>query len=257
MAHSGIGTRVDGPVGIITINRPEKHNTLTLAMIERLREVAAELDSDPNIRAIVVTGAGDKAFSAGGDLRSLLPAALEARSDVLNPDPTARFFSDVFTPVLAAIEGICVGGGFEIMLGTDIRVAASNATFAVPETKWGLIAGSGTNVRLPQQISWPIAMELLLTGDTIGAERAAEIGLINRVVAPGTAVEEAIGIAKRIADNGPLAVRTAKEIAVRSRHLEQDFAFEHAMNVRILSSNDAREGVASFTERRKADFTGR
>ena len=206
---------------------------------------------------MVVTGAGHRAFSAGGDLRSLLPAALEARSDILNPDPARRFFSTLNKPVIAAIEGICVGGGFEIMLGTDIRVASEQATFAVPESKWGLIPGSGTNVRLPQQIPWAVAMELLLLGDTIDANRAWQVGLINRVVPATTTLEVAIELARRAAGNGPLAVQTSKEVAVQSADLTAGFVLEHALNSRILSSDDAREGVRSFEEKRSAKFTGR
>lgn len=257
MSESGrIDVQQVGPVATLTIDRPTKMNTMTLEMVDDLRTACAEFDADPAVRAVVVTGAGDKAFCAGGDLRSLLPAALDARSDILNPDPTVRFFSTLFKPVIAAVEGVCVGGGLEMLLGTDIRIASSTAVFGVPEVRWGLIAGSGTNVRLPRQIPWAIAMEMLLTGDNIDATRAANVGLVNRVVAPGTAVEHAMAVALAVAENGPVALRTAKEVAVRSASLTAGFELEHALNARVLTSSDAREGVRAFDERRQARFTG-
>lgn len=265
-AHSGSGTSiqdgtvdatVDGHIGLVTINRPDKLNAMTLEMIREFFEVTKQLDADPEVRAIVLTGAGERAFSAGGDLTSLLPAALEAGWDILNPDPTARFLSSVFTPVVAAVRGACVGAGFEILLGTDIRIAASDSSFALPEVKWGLIPGSGTNVRLPRQLPWASAMELLLTGSTISAERAERIGLINQVVDPAEVLDTALETAHRIAANGPVATRTAKEIAVRSSSLSDAFALEHALNSRILGSQDAREGVSAFQERRLPKFSGR
>jgi enoyl-CoA hydratase/carnithine racemase len=247
---------VTGHVATVTIDRPDKLNALTLAMVEEFRRVTTELDADPEVRVIVITGAGDRVFCVGGDLRSLLPAALEARNDILNPDPTQRFLSTVFTPVIAAIDGACLGGGFEIMLGCDIRVAAEDAVFGVPEGRWGLIPGSGTNVRLPKQVPWAIAMELLLTGATVKATRAHAVGLINEVVPHGQALDRAHEIARQIANNGPLAARTAKEIAVRSASLTDGFVLEHDLNRRILGSADAREGVQAFSERRPTSFTG-
>lgn len=252
-----IDVSTDGQIALVTISRPDKLNAMTLEMIREFFVVTKQLDEDPDIRAIVLTGAGNRAFSAGGDLKSLLPAALEAGWDILNPDPTARFLSSVFTPVIAAVRGACVGAGFEILLGTDIRVAGTDSSFALAEVKWGLIPGSGTNVRLPQQLPWAVAMELLLTGSTISAERAAQVGLINQVVEPENVLKKAMDIARLIASNGPLAVRTAKEIAVRSLSLGDAFALEHALNSRVLGSQDAREGVAAFLEKRTPKFTGR
>jgi enoyl-CoA hydratase/carnithine racemase len=252
-----IEVSTDGPVALVTISRPDKLNAMTLEMIREFSVVTTQLDEDPEIRAIVITGAGDRAFSAGGDLKSLLPAALEAGWDILNPDPTARFLSSVFTPVIAAVRGACVGAGFEILLGTDIRIAGTDSSFALAEVKWGLIPGSGTNVRLPRQLPWAVAMELLLTGSTISADRAAQVGLINQAVEPENVLKTAMDMAQLIASNGPVAVRTAKEIAVRSLSLGDAFALEHALNSRVLGSQDAREGVAAFQEKRTPRFTGR
>lgn len=252
-----IDVEVDDHVAVVTINRPNKLNAMTLAMIRDFITVTKELDENPEVWAIVLTGAGERAFSAGGDLTQLLPAALEAGWDILNPNPTERFLSTVMTPVIAAVRGVCVGAGFEIMLGTDIRIAADNASFALAEVKWGLIPGSGTNVRLPRQVPWAIAMELLLTGDTMTAERAQQVGLINRTVAPEDVLQTAITVARGIAANGPVAVRTAKEIAVQSASLTVGFVLEHALNSRVLTSEDAREGVAGFTGKRTPTFSNR
>ncbi|MGW0161654.1 enoyl-CoA hydratase/isomerase family protein [Mycobacterium sp. NPDC003323] len=252
-----IDHETDGHIAVVTINRPRKLNAMTLEMVRDFFTVTKRLDDDPNIRAIVLTGAGERAFSAGGDLDSLLPSALDAGCDILNPDPTARFLSTVFTPVIAAVRGVCVGAGFEILLGTDIRVAAHDSRFALAETKWGLIPGSGTNVRLPRQVPWAVAMELLLTGSTISAERAATVGLINQTVQADRVLETALRIAGGLAANGPVAVRTAKELAVRTASLSDGFALEHALNSRVLASDDAREGVAAFRERRSPSFGNR
>lgn len=248
---------VDGHIAILTIDRPRKLNAMTRPMIDDFRSLTTELDADPNVRAIVLTGAGERAFSAGGDLNTLLPPALDAADDLLNPVTTDRFLSSVFTPVVAAVRGLCFGAGFEILLGTDIRVASTDASFGLPEVKWGLVPGSGTHVRLPQQMSWPQAMKLLLTGAPIDAPTAVSIGLVNEAVAPESVVDRAVEIAGTIALNGPLAVRTAKEIAVRSLDQHGAFALEHALNSRVLGSDDAREGVAAFQEKRNATFLGR
>lgn len=252
-----IGVAVDGHIAVLTIDRPRKLNAMTRQMIDDFRSITAELDADPNVRAIVLTGAGERAFSAGGDLNTLLPPALDAADDLLNPVTTERFLSSVFTPVVAAVRGLCFGAGFEILLGTDIRVASTDASFGLPEVKWGLIPGSGTHVRLPQQMSWPQAMQLLLTGVPVTASTAVSIGLINETVPPESVLDRAVEIAGAIALNGPLAVRTAKEIAVRSLNQHGAFALEHALNSRVLGSEDAREGVAAFQEKRNATFLGR
>lgn len=252
-----IRVSIDGHIAVITIDRPHKLNAMTRPMIDNFRSITAELDSDPNIRAIVLTGAGERSFSAGGDLRTLLPPALDAADDLLNPVTTERFLSSVFTPVIAAVRGLCIGAGFEILLGTDVRVASSDSSFGLPEVKWGLIPGSGTHIRLPQQLPWPLAMQFLLSGASVDAPTAVSMGLINEVVESGAVLERAVEIAEAIALNGPLAVRTAKEIAVRALNQQGAFALEHALNSRVLGSSDAREGVSAFEEKRATRFSGR
>jgi enoyl-CoA hydratase len=246
-----------GHVAILTVSRPAKLNAFTLGMVREIDERTAEVRDDEDIRALVVTGAGDRAFSAGGDLESLLPATVGAGIDLVNPDPTRRFFSDLFKPVLAAVRGICIGGGLELMLGTDLRIVSEDARFGLGEVRWGLIPGAGTHVRLPRQIPWAIAMQLLLTGESISAARAYEVGLVNEVLPPDGVLDRAVELAGRIAANGPVAVRTAKEAAVRGLGLTEAFVIEHALNTRVLRSEDATEGPRAFTEKRAPRFTGR
>jgi enoyl-CoA hydratase/carnithine racemase len=245
-------------VAIITLNRPALHNSLTVESLRLLAEHSRAAQADAAVRAIVITGAGDEAFCTGGDLAELMPRiAGEEGLDLIVPDATKRFFSDVFKPVIAAINGLTVGGGFEIMLGTDLRVASSAALFGLGEVRWGHIPGGGSHVRLPAQIPYAIAMQLILTARPIDAQRAYEVGLINEVVEPGQVLERALALAGLIARNAPLAVQTAKEIAVRALGHERGFQLERVLNERVASSEDAREGPAAFTEKRPPRYTGR
>jgi enoyl-CoA hydratase/carnithine racemase len=245
-------------IAVVTIDRPDKLNAFTLSMLRELLGQLRALDDDPSVRAIVLTGAGKAAFSTGGDLTDLLPATLEAGDDsILNPDRRGRFFSEVYTPIVAAVEGMCMGGGLELLLGTDIRVSGEGAQYALSEVRWGFIPGGGSHVRLPRQIPWAIAMQLVLTGDSITAQRAFDVGLVNELVADGEALSRATEIAQRIARNSPVAVRTAKEIMIEAASLGDGFEVESALNTRVLQSDDAREGVKAFADRRRPDFPGR
>lgn len=247
----------DGHVGILTIDRPAKLNAFTIDMVRQLRDRTAEVRDDDDIRCVVVTGAGERAFSAGGDLSSLLPLTVGAGVDVVSPDPSQRFFSELFKPVVAAVRGVCIGGGFEIMLGTDLRIAGESAQFGLGEVRFGLIPGAGTHARLPRQVPWAIAMQLLLTGQPIGAARAYEVGLVNEVVGDDAVLERSVALAQTIAANAPVAVQTAKEAAVGGLDLGNAFRLEHALNTRVLRSNDAVEGPKAFVEKRVPRFEGR
>jgi enoyl-CoA hydratase len=246
-----------GRVGVLTLARPEKMNALTLSMVHALREASLELHRDPEVWVIVLRAEGDRAFSVGGDLKELLPEVVRQRRDALNPEASVRFFSDVYTPIVAAVRGLCLGGGFEMLLGTDVRIAGDTSTFALPETGIGLIPGSGTNVRLTRQLGWARAMELVLLGDRIDATRALKIGLVNEVVPDAEVDDRAFAVAERMLRNGPLALRTAKEIAVRSWNLEPAFELEYALNSRVITSHDAAAGIASFSTKTPPDFRNR
>jgi enoyl-CoA hydratase len=257
VSDGAITLRRDGAVAILTIDRPEKRNAMTVAMLQQLWEHTAVIEKDDSIRAVVLTGAGDKAFSAGGDLTELLPRLTEQGDDsLITPEPSVRFFSKVYKPMIAAVNGLCVAGGFELMLGTDIRIASSEAVFGLAEVKWGIIPAAGSIIRLPRQIPWVSAMQLILTGDTIDATRAREIGLVNEVVAREAVLDRALEVAHRIARNGPVAVQTAKRIAVDSLELEGPFRLESALNRIVLNSDDIRTGLAAFAERRDPEFEG-
>lgn len=256
-AEGDVGYSVEGPVAVITLDRPSAHNALTIRMIRRLAEATEAAGQDDEVRTVVLTGAGEKAFSAGGDLGELIPRLTKGELEILVPDPAKRFFSDLFKPIVAAVNGLCLAGGLEILLGTDIRIAAEHAVFGVPEVRWGLVPGGGTHVRLPQQVPWAIAMKLLLTGDHIDAVEAARHGLVTEVV-PGDEVRQrAMEIARGIARNAPVAVRTAKEIAVRALGNEPRFALELGLNERVLRTEDAAEGPRAFMEKRAPRYQNR
>jgi enoyl-CoA hydratase/carnithine racemase len=247
---------VSDGVATITFNRPAKLNSLLPESFELLARYSAAVQDDDNVRAVVVTGAGERAFSVGGDLAEVIPRA-NAGENVVVLDPAKRFFSDVFKPVIAAVNGACVAGGLEIMLGTDLRIASAEATFGLAEVRVGVVPAAGTHVRLPRQIPWAIAMQMLLTGEPIDAARAYEVGLVNEILPAADVLPRAQELARSVAQCAPLAVRTAKEIAVRALALEQGFALEHALAERALRSDDAREGPLAFIEKRTPHFTGR
>lgn len=245
-----------GAVALITFNRPAKLNAFDIETLELFERRWREAAEDDTVLALVITGAGDRAFSAGGDLGELIPRVAAGTFDVVT-DSTKRFLSDCFKPVVAAVNGICTAGGLEILLGTDLRIASERATFGLGEVRWGVIPGAGSHVRLPRQVPWAIAMQLLLTGDPIDARRAYEVGLVNEVVPHGEERDRALALAERLTRNGPLAMRTAKEIAVRALDLEPGFVLEHALTGRVMRSEDAKEGPRAFVERRPPDFKGR
>lgn len=242
--------------GVVTLDRPSAHNALTVHMLQRLSEVVDECERRSDIRVIVLTGAGERAFCAGGDLQELIPRLTAGELEILVPDPAKRFFSDVLTPVVAAVNGICVAGGLEMLLGTDLRVASERAVFGLPEVRWGLIPGGGSHVRLPQQVPWAFAMQLLLTGDHVPAQRAYEVGLVNELAPHGQVLDRALELAAGMARNAPLAMRAAKEIAVRALQNEGRFVLEHTINRTVVASADAVEGPRAFSEKRAPHYTG-
>ena len=245
-----------GRIAVVTLNRPEALNALTPEMLSALEEVWVDYSADRDLWCAVFTGAGDRAFCAGADLKESIPRLTSGESLGFE-DATKRQFSDVFKPVVAAVNGFCIAGGLEMLLGTDIRIAAEHATFGLGEVRWGVIPAGGSHIRLPRQAPWAVAMELLLTGKTIDAQRAYGVGLINRVVPADQLMPAAMEVAETICKNGPLAVRTAKEIAVRALNLEAGFVLERSLSQRVMRSEDAKEGPQAFMEKRPPRFTGR
>ncbi|MGB3324222.1 MAG: enoyl-CoA hydratase-related protein [Mycolicibacterium fortuitum] len=257
MSSGQVTFDTDGPVAIITLDRPQALNALTVDMLSQLAAAFGDAAADDSIRAIVLTGAGERAFCTGGDLAELIPRLTAGELSILVPDASKRFFSDIFKPIIAAVNGVCVGGGLEMLLGTDLRLATPSAAFGLPEVRWGLIAGGGSHVRLPQQVPWAIAMQMLLTGEPISAQRAHQAGLINEIVEPEALLAHAVEVAKAISANAPRAVQAAKEIAVRALANDVAFNLEYAFNKQIITSDDASEGPRAFTEKRTPHFTGK
>jgi enoyl-CoA hydratase len=243
-------------IAVVTINRPEAMNSLTREMLGALDAVFAEFNGDDDLWVAILTGAGERAFSAGMDLKEAIPL-ITSGDEMGYEDHTKRQFSDVFKPIIAAVNGHCIAGGMEMLQGTDLRISAEHATFGLGEVRWGIIPTGGSHIRLPRQIPWAVAMELLLTGQPIDARRAYEVGLINQVVPSSELMPSALQLAERICKNGPLAVRTAKEIAVRALAQEPGFVLEKDLGARVLSSEDAKEGPRAFVEKREPKFTGR
>lgn len=244
-----------GHIAIMTINRPEAMNAFTAEMLAAMDACFADYQKDDDLWVAILTGTGDKSFCSGMDLAEAIPL-LNAGEELGYEDHTKRPFSDVFKPIITAVNGFCIAGGMEFMQGTDIRIAAEHAVFGLGEVRFGLIPTGGTHVRLPRQIPWAVAMELLLVGDNLSAERAYDIGLINKIVPKEELMDAAMKVAEKICKNGPLAVRTAKEIAVRQANLEPGFVLEKALGARVFGSHDADEGPKAFMAKRKPNFKG-
>lgn len=246
----------DGKVVVVTIDRPDAMNSLTKEMLGAIDAAFSDFEADDDLWVAILTATGDRAFCTGMDLKEAIPL-LTAGDQLGYEDPTKRQFSEVTKPIIAAINGHCIAGGLEMVAGTDLRVAVDTATFGLGEVRWGLVPAGGSHIRIPRQIPWAIAMELLLTGDPITAQRAYEVGLVNRVVPASELMPTALGLAERICKNGPLAVRTSKEIAVRALDLVPGFVLEKELAKKVFASDDAKEGPKAFAEKRKPDFKGR
>ncbi|MET0187740.1 MAG: enoyl-CoA hydratase-related protein [Pseudonocardia sediminis] len=254
----------------VTLNRPEKRNALTPEMVVRLAEIWDEVADDDEVRVVLVTGAGEKAFCSGGDLGALIPIMMRTRepADEWEERLAARrsllhaalLRNDTFfKPVVAAVNGPAAAGGTEFLLSTDIRVAATHATFTLTEVRRGLIAGGGSLARLTRQLSWADAMEVALVAEPIDAEHALRIGLVNRVVAPEDLIATAEGMARSICLGAPVALAKSKEAMIRSngRPLDEAFRIETECVVANARTEDAREGPRAFMEKREPVFRGR
>ncbi|HZU80553.1 MAG TPA: enoyl-CoA hydratase-related protein [Acidimicrobiales bacterium] len=245
-----------GHVAVLRLNRPEARNALNPSLIHAIGDAVLRAEADSDIRAVVLTGTGERAFCGGMDLRSF------SQGEGMQFDDAGKAFmrlmdGDVAVPFVGAANATAVAGGLELLLGCDVVVAAEGARFGLPEVQRGLIPGGGGTL-LGARIPLALAMELVLTGDTIDAARALQIGLVNAVVPAGEVVASALGYAERIAANGPLAIRAARELvrlaavdggAVRSR-------LEHWRPV-VFGSDDAREGATAFVEKRAPHWQGR
>jgi enoyl-CoA hydratase len=251
-----------GHVLIVTMNRPQARNALSGPMMELMRQAWDTVDSDPEIRVCVLTGAGG-AFCAGADLKAMTSSHPGDRFQggdldvsVIEPLLKGRRLSK---PLIAAVEGPAVAGGTEILQACDIRVAGAGARFGVSEARWGLFPLGGSAVRLPRQVPYTVAADLLLTGRHITAAEALSIGLIGHVVPDGQALEAALEIAAAIAANGPVAVRAILRVIRETEGMAENEAFtlEAKVGMAVFASEDAKEGPRAFAEKRRPEFGDR
>jgi crotonobetainyl-CoA hydratase len=255
-------TELRGGTLLLTINRPAALNAVNRAVASGLGGALERADADRDVRAVVVTGAGERAFSAGADLKAV------ARGEPLTDPQTAGWgFAGyvrhpISKPTIAAVNGLALGGGAEIVLASDLVIAAERATFGLPEVKRGLVAAAGGVIRLPAQLPRKIAMEMMLTGEPIGAATAARWGLANRVVPDDEVVDAALELAARIGQNAPLAVQASKRIASgivagRTPAEDEPWRLNFAEVDALKRSADAREGPLAFAAKREPRWQGR
>jgi enoyl-CoA hydratase len=254
-SESAVLTEQRDGVLLVTLNRPDRRNAVNLAVAEGIAAALDRLDAEPALQVGVLTGAG-KGFCAGMDLKAFVAGE--------RPVVAGRGFAGIVQcppakPLIAAVEGFAVAGGFEIALACDLIVAARGTRFGIPEVKRGLVAAAGALLRLPQRIPYHLAMELALTGEPIDAERAAAVGLVSRVVEPGKTVAAALELAAAIAANGPLALAASKRILVEAPSWPPDEQWTRQAEITdpVRASEDAREGSLAFTEKRAPRWQGR
>lgn len=250
-----IGYTVQDGIAVITFDRPAKLNTLTLQMYQDLGDAFQYAAKDPNVGVCVLTGVGEKSFCAGADLTESIPYLADGH--YIDEWDAAHFkHINLYKPVIAAINGICMGGGFEIMLGTDIRIASSTAKFALPEVGLGIVPAGGTLARLARQIPYAYAMELIMSGRKFTPDELLRFGVLNYVVEPEQLMSKAMELAHNFLRLSTTALQTAKEAVLKLRDmpLEQAFDVESMLGYKAFTSEDAREGLESFYEKRTADF---
>jgi enoyl-CoA hydratase len=245
-------------VALLTLDRPEALNALSFALVDELGGLLAILDGDPACRAIVITGAGERAFAAGADIREL---AGETPRSLRDADPFAVLdgIGQLRTPVIAAVRGFALGGGCELAMACDMIVAGDDASFGQPEIRIGVIPGAGGTQRLARAIGKARAMELILTGRRIGAAEAASMGLVSLVVPAAETLDTALDLAGRIAAMPPLAVSAAKAsvVAAQEHPLGQGLRLERARFEELFETEDQREGMVAFLEKRPPAWRGR
>ena len=263
-----------GKIAFITINRPERRNALNFEAFGLLAKAWLDFRDDPDLWVAIITGAGDKAFCAGGDLKEFIHMVTQNIGELSASGGAQTFGGDVpvnaslvavlreveiFKPIIAAVNGFCIAGGMEMLQGTDIRIASENASFGIGEPRRGLFPGGGSTTKLPRQIGYAHAMEILLTAEPISARKAYEYGIVNEVVPLDQLMPTAIRYAELICLNGPVAVRTVKESVVRGLALPYKEALEQEMMYSgvVFSTEDAMEGIQAFQQKRKPNWKGR
>lgn len=254
---------VQGNVALVTLNRPDRMNTLGGSMKPDLARVFFDFArSDPDVRAVLITGSGDRAFCAGADIKERSGNQTTATDYFVAQKATHDLFRNIEEfekPVIAAINGVALGGGLEIALCCDIRIASASARFGLPEIKLGVIPAAGGTQRLPRLIGEARAKELILTADLVDAETALRYGIVSRVLPPAELMPAALQLAQRIAEHPPLAVRFAKRAINRGMQTDLDsgLEYERYAAAMVIDSEDRKEGMRAFVEKRKPSFTGR
>lgn len=257
MSYENILYEVKGPLGLITLNRPQKHNAVSLATLEDLHSAFTRAEADPKVRVIGLTGAGDKAFASGSDLNEV-----EHRNLKKALEPIVQGFAERMErsekTTIAAINGICMGGGLEVALGCDIRIGSTRSKFATPEGKLGIIPGGGATQRLPRIVGKAWGMEMLLMGETIDAERAFQIGLITRLVEPEQLMPTLEGMADHIAAFAPLVPQFMKAMVHYGLEAGQHagLAMEKFAQGALCETQDKKEGLRAFLEKRRPNWSG-
>jgi len=248
-----------GRVAIITVNRPDKLNALNVRTRQEILAALDQAGSDDEIRVVVITGAGEKAFVAGADINEFAGKTALQQREVMKGRRAFDAMEDFPKPVIAMINGFALGGGCELALACDIRIASSKARLGQPEIKLGIIPGGGGTQRLTRLIGEGKAMELILTGDMIGAEEARQLGLVNHVVAPEELEARTMELANRIAEMSPVALAMAKQAVKNAARLDLRAGLDAEVDLFSLcfSSEDKEEGVRAFLEKRKPEFKGR
>jgi enoyl-CoA hydratase len=247
-------------IGTLTINRPDKLNAISNELTAELQSLLSELEKDEELKVLILTGAGDKAFVAGADIKELIDrnARIGRRVSHERQEVFSRI-ENLPVPVIAAVNGYALGGGLEIALACNIRICSEKAQFGAPEVKLGIIPGDGGTQRLPRLVGLGRAMEMILTGDFIDAQEAYRIGLVNKVFPHEELMDKAMDLAQKIASRPPLAVKYAKEAVNRSQEGDaaSGFALESYLHALTCTTEDKKEGVAAFLEKRKGKFKGK
>ena len=256
-----------GHIATLTINRPESMNAMDPATYKQLSDAWIEVRDNPEIWVAVITGANNserppekQAFTAGADLKKTIPQSSELwHFWQTQEDQILNRGLEVWKPVVAAVNGFCLAGGMTLLFATDIRIASEHASFGISEVKRGILPGNGGTQRAVHQLPYPVAMELLLVGDTLSAQEALKYGLVNRVVPHGQLMPATMEVAEKLAANPPLAVRAIKELAIRSQHLplHDGLRLEQAIQSVLRQSEDAKEGPRAFAEKRAPVYRGR
>ena len=249
----------EGKLAIFTIFRPEARNALNMAAINELREAMTAFQDDPEVLVGIITGAGDKAFCAGADIKDTLSFMKEHRHTPEDFPPSLMRGLNIWKPLIAAINGLALGGGLELALACDIRIAADNARFGLPEVGLGLLPGWGGTQRLTRTVPLAKAIELVLMGTIITAEEACRIGLVNKTVPYEELMPTAREWAGIIAEKAPLATQAVKQAMLRGlgMNLEEGMKLEQALLGELMGTDDFEEGIKAFSEKRKPDYRGR